>query len=87
MNVVNIYRFIMAEGSVYFGAVGGTYAAGVLYENFGYQVHVTYLCYTLITISQFVFFFSCFLNTLGLLYALVFMPNLKLNNNEAEVEK
>ena len=78
----------MAEGSVYFGAVAGTYAAGVLYENFGYQVISAHPCHPLINISQFVFFFSCVLNTLGLLYALVFMPNLKLNNNkEAEVEK
>ena len=81
------YRFIIAEGSVYFGAVAGTYAAGVLYENFGYQVHSTHRCPSLFLSSQFVFFFCCVLNSLGLLYALVFMPNLKLNNKEAEVEK
>jgi len=61
--ICNIYfRFIMAEGSVYFGAVAGSYASGLCYANFGYQA---------------VFFMSCGLNSLGLLYSLVYMSNIK----------
>jgi len=52
----------MAEGSVYFGAVAGSYASGLCYANFGYQA---------------VFFVSCGLNSLGLFYSLVYMTNIK----------
>jgi len=55
-------RFIMAEGAVYFGAVAGSYASGLCYAKFGYQT---------------VFFASCGLNTLGLIYSLFYMSNIK----------
>ena len=37
-NSTPCFRFIMAEGSVYFGAVAGSYASGLCYSKFGYQV-------------------------------------------------
>ena len=37
-NSTPCFRFIMAEGSVYFGAVAGSYASGLCYAKFGYQV-------------------------------------------------
>ena len=74
----NIYfRFIMAEGSVYFGAVAGSYASGLCYANFGYQVRSACKENYLFTFSQAVFFVSCGLNSLGLLYSLVYMSNIK----------
>ena len=37
-NSILCFRFIMAEGAVYFGAVAGSYASGLCYAKFGYQV-------------------------------------------------
>ena len=37
-NSTPCFRFIMAEGSVYFGAVAGSYASGLCFAKFGYQV-------------------------------------------------
>ena len=67
----------MAEGSVYFGAVAGSYASGLCYANFGYQVRPACKENYLFTFSQAVFFVSCGLNSLGLLYSLVYMSNIK----------
>ena len=71
------FRFIMAEGSVYFGAVAGSYASGLCYANFGYQVRSACKENYLFTFPQAVFFVSCGLNSLGLLYSLVYMSNIK----------
>jgi len=62
----------MAEGSVYFGAVAGSYASGLVFARFGYQV---------------TFFAACCLNSLGLLYSLFCMTNLKAASDQSEEEK
>ena len=101
---------------MYFGAVAGSYASGLCYAKFGYQVaspvskflHTKSL-YTIVIststdfnwafrsfllgffydptshtrknvalcFSQTVFFASCGLNTLGLIYSLFYMSNIK----------
>ena len=65
-------RFIMAEGSVYFGAVAGSYASGLVFARFGYQV---------------TFFAACCLNSLGLLYSLLYMTNLRAASGESVEDK
>eukprot|EP00092_Neocalanus_flemingeri_P020690 GFUD01022421.1.p1 GENE.GFUD01022421.1~~GFUD01022421.1.p1 ORF type:complete len:371 (+),score=25.84 GFUD01022421.1:115-1113(+) len=61
-------RFLMAEGSVYFGAVAGSYAGGMLYAHFGYQC---------------VFWSSTALNLLGVLYVVLVMK-MNLSNIESK---
>ena len=93
----NLFRFIMAEGSVYFGAVAGSYASGLCFANFGYQVWYYHWHWQppgklrkRISLSQTVFFTSCGLNSLGLLYSLFYMSNMKqevANSSDCASEK
>ena len=78
----------MAEGSVYFGAVAGSYACGLCFAKFGYQVHFSISNQDKNHVpSQTVFFASCGLNTLGLLYSLFYMSNIKVEKASSDSEK
>ena len=80
----------MAEGSVYFGAVAGSYASGLCFAKFGYQVAMMASHHTTgknLSFAQTVFFASCGLNSLGLLYSLFYMSNIKQEKASSDSEK